>query len=48
MQHVNRKSLAKKYNPVKTKKLGLEGTANGLKTPLRKNPIQKIEKIESK
>ena len=44
MPHVNKKPLARNWNLIQTKKLGLEWAVNGLGKPFRKKPIQKIEK----
>ena len=43
MPHVD-KTTSEKWKFGSNKKLGLEGTVNGLGKPFRKNPIQKFEK----
>ena len=44
MPHVNKKTTSEKWKFNSNKKLGLEWALNGLGKPIKKNPIQKIEK----
>ena len=48
MPHVNKKTTSEKWKFNSNKKLGLKWAVNELGKPFRKNPIQKIEKKNSK